>query len=135
MASYMSLRGISKENAKKHDWVEPGLQGKGIPNTDVILTGEHFGFFKIDWLGPRSGWLQEGLEKHIPQVWSSQNCYVVTKEQLLGVLKVSREVGKRRQEDMRDPDYLTTLLGDYDELEKILNEFDWETNLMFAYEQ
>lgn len=139
MASYLTLLGIAKADAEKHDFVKAGLGGEGIDVDEVILCGkEHYGFFEIDWLGPRSGWLQKGLEKHHSRVWSERDCFMITKEQLLGVLEVSRERAMRKKEEDEQevaPDgYWKELLKDYDDLEKILNEFDFEANVLFGYE-
>lgn len=139
MASYLTLVGIAKADAEKNDFLKAGLAGEAVDVDEVILCGkEHYGFFGIDWLGPRSGWLQEGLEKHHPRVWNERDCFMITKEQLLGVLEVSRQRAMREKEEdeqeVAPNGYWKELLKDYDDLEKILNGFDFKTNALFGYE-
>lgn len=133
MSENLWVYGISKENAEKHDWIKAGLEGAGVDDIEIVCCGPSYGFSRI-WMSPRAGWLMEGLQQNVPKAWSNpENAFhLVTKEQFLAIMKVSREVALRDREDMRETDFYDYLIQEYDEFEKILNEYDFENNVLFA---
>jgi len=132
MSSEAYVYQITKENAEKYPYIKPGLEGKGISDLDVTL-GEAEGF-SLFWISPTSGKILDGLRDDLPLVWKTPDSYMVTKEQFLAFLATCRKQAVRQKDEFNHSDTWQYLLEEYNKFEQMLNEFDWETKVLFMHE-
>lgn len=131
MSSSVYIYKISKEDIQKHPDLAVALKGEPLDSVDVSL-GEAEGF-SLYWISPRIGNLMDGLLEHAPKIWNSLGRYLITKEQLLGVIEMSRAVAKRDKPEFHDPeDFYGYLMKEFDELEHRLSEFDFDKEILIA---
>lgn len=130
MSSEMHVYQISKTDLEKSDYLVKQLKDNVLDSVDLCL-GEADGF-KLIWISPRIGNLWEGLEQYSPGLRGTGVCRI-TKEQMLGIIKVSREVAEEDKGEFRDPAFFDYLLKEYAEVEALVSAFDFEQNYLLAY--
>jgi hypothetical protein len=130
MSSEMYVYQISKKDLEKDDYLVKQFKDNSLDSVDLTL-GEAEGF-KLVWISPRLGNLWDGLGKHAPGLQTSRVCQI-TKEQVVGILEVSRDVAEKDKGEFQDPSFFDYLLSEFNEFETLVTEFDLENNHLFAY--
>lgn len=131
MSSSLYVRKISKQNVMAYPHLTPVLNGEPLDSVDVTL-GDAEGFSLV-WISPRIGIMMEGLVLYFPQAWNTLGYYQVTKEQLLSVLKVTREIAERDKADFQNPEeHLAYLMKEFKSLEDLLSNINEEEYILVA---
>lgn len=131
MSSSLYVRKIAKQDLMAHAHLTPVLNGEPLDSVDVTL-GDAEGFSLV-WISPSIGIMMEGLVLYFPQAWNTLSYYQVTKEQLLSVLEVTREIAKRDKADFQNPEeHLAYLMKEFKGLEELLSSIDTEKYILVA---
>lgn len=123
MSTNLYISAGKKEEVMKDPFLAKAITWKEeLDDCEVSLSDK----LNTIWISPRIGNLSEGIDKHMS--FGNTSAVMVTREQIKGMLEVSREVANRDKQDFHDPEgFYAYLMKEFQEAEEAIDALPEDT--------